>query len=73
MDDLRAAAVNLYLNHNRCVMNILAWIILILSILALGLVLFGVAISQRAVNIILLIGLILVAAGMLWGERLVIS
>lgn len=51
---------------------ILAWIILILSILALGLVLFGVQISQRAINILVLIGLVLVAASMLWGERLVI-
>lgn len=72
MDDLRSSAVNLIANYNRCVM-ILAWVLLILATIALGLQIFQVPISQRAINIILLVGLILVAASMLWGERLVLS
>jgi hypothetical protein len=46
------------------------YILLILSCLALGLIIFNVAVSQKAINIILLIGLILVAVSGLWGARL---
>jgi hypothetical protein len=46
------------------------YILLILSCLALGLIIFNVPISQKAINIILLIGMILVAVSGLWGDRL---
>jgi hypothetical protein len=49
---------------------IIFYVLLILAILGLGLILFNVPISQKAINIILLIGLILVAVSGLWGDRL---
>jgi hypothetical protein len=64
--DIYAARCN---NHNLPTM-IPLYILLILSCLALGLIIFNVAVSQKAINIILLIGLILVAVSGLWGDRL---
>ena len=49
---------------------VILYVILILSVLGLGLIIFNVPISQKAINIILLIGLILVAVSVLWGDRL---
>lgn len=52
-------------------MSIITIVILILAILALGLLIFNVPISQRAVNIILLVLVILLAlSGTHWGSSL---
>lgn len=52
---------------------IIAWIILVLAVVALALQVLNVPVSQRAINILLLLLAVLVAVGMLWGERLVLS
>jgi hypothetical protein len=49
---------------------IIFYILLILSVLGLGLILFNVPVSQKAINIIILLAIALIAAAELWGERL---
>jgi hypothetical protein len=49
---------------------VIYYVLLLLAALSLGLILFNVPVSQKAINIILLIGMILVAVAALWGTRL---
>jgi hypothetical protein len=51
---------------------IIFYVLLILAVLGLGLILFNVPISQKAINIILLLAIALIAAAELWGERVVL-
>jgi hypothetical protein len=51
---------------------IIFYVLLILAVLGLGLILFNVPISQKAINIILLLAIALIAAAELWGDRLVL-